>query len=78
MTTPRKEHPYRMAPRLEKVKANLVENFGYGKIEAKALAVEICANLDRHVDMIESTIRRLSNPIRQAPTQTPYWKANNG
>lgn len=78
MTTPRKEHPYRMAPRLEKVKANLVENFGYGKLDAKALAVEICANLDRHVQLTELMIKRSVSRTTQVPTQTPYWKANNG
>lgn len=78
MTTPKKEHPYRESPRVEKVKANLVENFGYGKREAKELALEMCANVDRHVSLIESSIKRLANQTPRNPTQTPYWKANNG
>ena len=81
MATPKKEHPYRMSPRLEKVKANLVDNFGYSKTEAKELAIESCASLDKYVAVMEAMIRQQSirlNGQEKNPTQTPYWKVNNG
>lgn len=78
MATPRKEHPYKKPPRVEKVIANLVDNFGYGRLEARGLATEVCDNLDRHMALVESTIRRLSTVGQPTPTQTPYWKVNNG
>jgi hypothetical protein len=78
MATPKKEHPYKKAPRVEKVIANLAENFGYGRLESRVLATEVCDNLDRHVALVESTIKRLSSVGQPTPTQTPYWRAHNG
>ena len=78
MTTPKKEFPYRESPRVEKVKANLVENFGYGRREAKELALEMCANIDRHIALMQSTMKRLANQTAVIPTQTSFWRDNNG
>ena len=78
MATPRTVHPYRKPPRVEKVIANLVDNFGYGKLEARKLAVEVCDNLDRHADFIEATIKRLANQTQKRPTQTAFWRENSG
>lgn len=76
MATPKKEYPYRELPRVEMVKANLVENFGYGRREAKELALEVCANLDRHLALMQSTMKRLANQTVVNPTQTSFWRDN--
>ena len=79
MATPRVQvHKPRIDPRIAKYAHNLVENFGYNKMEARELARESCANLDRHVALLEASIKRLANQTVQVPTQTPYWKARNG
>lgn len=52
MTTPKKEYPYDSDPKLLKIKNNLVENFGYGKVEARHLAYEIMKNMTTY-DRIE-------------------------
>lgn len=55
--------------------------FGYTIQDSIRLSKQIRANLDnyaRQYDLaIERAIRRAS-PTVQNPTQTPYWKANNG
>jgi hypothetical protein len=52
MTTPKKEYPYHSDPRLVKIKNNLVENFGYARLEARRLAQEIVDNMETY-DRIE-------------------------
>lgn len=52
MTTPKKQYPYHSDPRLVKIKNNLIENFGYGKMEARQLALEIIDNM-RKYDILE-------------------------
>lgn len=78
--TDRVNRPYkpRIDPRIATYARNLSENFGYNKLEARELARESCAMLDRYVDVMELRIKRLANQTVQAPTQTPYWKASNG
>jgi hypothetical protein len=79
MATPRVEvKKPRIDPRIAKYAHNLVENFGYNKMEARELARESCAILDRYVDVMELRIKRLANQTEKIPTQTPYWKARNG
>lgn len=52
MTTPRKQYPYDSEPHLVMIKTNLVENFGYSRLEARRLAREIMDNLNTY-DRIE-------------------------
>ena len=52
MTTPKKEYPYDTEPRLVKIKNNLIENFGYEKVEARHMAHEIIDNM-RKYDILE-------------------------
>lgn len=69
MATPRKEFPYQEPPRVKKIKDNLVENFGYGKIEARHLAYEVVSNLDNYVALEESrlaSIRKANEELKQA------------
>lgn len=61
MTTPKKEYPYHSDPRLVKIKNNLVENFGYGKIEARQIALEVIENM-RKYDILEKL--RENNAIK--------------
>ena len=62
------------------VVAHTCYRFGYSIQDSKRLSKQIRANLDnyaRQYDMaIERATRRLADS--QNPTQTPYWKANNG
>lgn len=82
MATPKVEvNKPRIDPRIARYARNLVENFGYNKMEARELARESCALLDRYVDNMEVAIRQHAirlNGQTKNPTQTPFWKANNG
>lgn len=68
MATPRKEFPYQEPPRVKMIKDNLVENFGYGKIEARRLAYEIVENLKRYADLEEirlANLRKANEQLKQ-------------
>jgi hypothetical protein len=68
MATPRKEFPYQEPPRVKKVKDNLVENFGYGKIEARRLAYEIVEQLDKYANLEElrlANLRKAQEQVKQ-------------
>ena len=59
MATPRKEHPYRDTPDIEKIKETLTL-FGYKRLEAKELSRNIAQNLDNYsriLDMVEAQRR---------------------
>ena len=45
--------------RVEAFKETLVVRFGYGRREAKSLAEEAMDNLDRHVNLQETMIKRV-------------------
>lgn len=73
MTTPKKEYPYHSEPRLVKIKNNLVENFGYSKMEARRLAQEIIDSLSRY-DTLEKLREDNLRKAREAydnHTRTP-------
>lgn len=42
------EGAYAEPPKVKKIKDNLVENFGYGKIEARRIAYEILDNMQKY------------------------------
>jgi hypothetical protein len=65
MATPRKEYPYHSNPRLVKIINNLVENFGYAKLEARHLALEVVANMDMY-DRLEAIKERSLSDNRTA------------
>jgi hypothetical protein len=55
--------------------------FGYTIQDSIRLSKQIRANLDnyaRQYDLAQERMRRLADRSVQNPTQTPYWKANNG
>ena len=60
--------------------AHTCYRFGYSIQDSKRLSKQIRANLDnyaRQYDLaIERSIRLNGQGVR--PTQTPYWKGNNG
>lgn len=81
--TDRVNRPYkpRIDPRIATYARNLSENFGYNKLEARELARESCATLDRYVEVMELRIKQQAVRLHGqavSPTQTPYWKAGNG
>jgi hypothetical protein len=45
--------------RVETFKETLAVRFGYGRKEAKAIAIEAMDNLDRYVKLQEAMIKRL-------------------
>jgi hypothetical protein len=45
--------------RVQTLKETLVQQFGYGRREAGALAEEAMSNLDRHVKLQELSIKRI-------------------
>lgn len=45
--------------RVEAFKETLAVRFGYGRKEAKAIAIEAMTNLDRHVNLQETMIKRV-------------------
>lgn len=69
MATPRKEHPYRETPQVEKVKSTLLY-FGYGKREAKELARDVVRNLDNYLSAQDIVFKRMSDNLTPRPTQT--------
>lgn len=52
------ENAYKESPRVLKIKDNLVNNFGYGKIEAREIAREVVANLDRYLALENLRLRK--------------------
>lgn len=61
--------------------AHTCYRFGYSIQDSKRLSKQIRANLDnyaRQYDLAQERMRRLADRSMQNPTQTPYWKANNG
>ena len=55
--------------------------FGYTMQESIRISKQVRINLDnyaRQYDMAQERMRRLADRSVQNPTQTPYWKANNG
>ena len=54
--------------------------FGYTMQESIRISKNVRANLDnytRQYDLAQERMR-LANQTLRNPTQTPYWKANNG
>lgn len=45
--------------RVETLKETLATRFGYGRKEAKGIAIEAMNNLDRHVNLQETMIKRV-------------------
>jgi hypothetical protein len=45
--------------RVEAFKETLATRFGYGRKEAKGIAIEAVTNLDRHVALQETMIKRV-------------------
>jgi hypothetical protein len=61
MATPKKEYPYHSNPRLVKIINNLVENFGYPKLEARQIALEVIENMDKYDKLEAIRARSLSD-----------------
>ena len=55
-----REDAYAEPPKVQKIKDNLVENFGYGKIEARRLAYEVLDNLERYLRIEEQKIAQFN------------------
>lgn len=45
--------------RVQALKETLATRFGYGRKEAKGIAIEVVTNLDRHVALQETMIKRV-------------------
>lgn len=76
---PRKEHPYKQEPRVQKVIDKLV-SMGYGKLDARALAKSICQSLDNYIGVQEAVAQqrqRLYDNHTRRPTQTS-WRQPSG
>ena len=69
--------------KMDKV-AHTIYRFGYTMQQSVRLSKEIQANLNNHARQYDlaqeryARMVRLANQTRQSPTQTPYWKAQNG
>ena len=69
---PRKEHPYKQEPRVQKVIDKLV-SMGYGRLDARVLAKSICQSLDNYIGVQEAVAQhrqRLYDYHTNLPTQT--------
>ena len=74
-----KEGAYKQEPRLEKVKIHLATKFGYPRLEARELAVQICKSLDNYVSVQEAMAQqrqRLYDNHTARPTQTAWRQAH--
>lgn len=65
--------------KMDKV-AHTIYRFGYTMQESIRLSRQIRANLDNYARQYDLAMERAIRSNGQAvrPTQTPYWKANNG
>lgn len=52
--------------------------FGYTIQDSKRLSKQIHANLDNYARQYDMAMERATRRLADSPTQTPYWKANNG
>lgn len=68
---------HKTAEGMDKV-ALTCRRFGYTIQDSIRLSKQIRANLDNYARQYDLAIERQRLVSQTRPTQTPYWKANNG